>query len=272
MAWTMRPLLRQAESKPSTVSHRCWRIDLTLIRSEEPALVTEPDYTLDLESPFDNAFSIPILPSQWYLASPSNRLPLIFDIAHHRPDLSQLEGWHEASRFRLNLSHSASRERHNCDTSPGSAPALSVERVSRFRFPPCILSFTEQVHIPGWFSVGMSPPLAPGSMAYHMICIYEPGVGFEEADSDSRSEWRANSIDEEVEFGFGGVAGGALVEAGTGTRTPSARLSMLYQGSTRGVGACVSGRAAHACSDLILGYNVCVLDQDLFPHETRCNL
>ena len=270
MAWRIRSLSRQAEARPSTASHQWWRVDLKLIRSTHSTLVRETDHTLDLYSPFDNAVSIPVLPSHWYLASSASHAPLIFDITHHVPELPEHEGTHETTRFRLHVSHPPSQENLKSNTAAGRPRALSVERVSRFRFPPCRVTFEDQVQIPGWFSVALTPTArqfisrAPGRLPCLLTCIYEPGLGTEVSKNESSTV----GTDEELENnrGMDGDIDPVKLEIGSGTR--GVRLSMLYQGSILGVGACISGRVAHGLTDHASRLSsVCVLNQELFPRR-----
>lgn len=268
MTWTIRPLSRIAQAMPSTPSCQRWRIDLTLIRSSDLTLVREADHVLDLYSPFEDAISTAVLPSQWYLASPAHHLPLVFDIIHHIPTLDEVEGRQEATRFRLSLSHARSRGDLEHDTSLASAPALSVEMVSRFHFPSGGLSFMDRPQIPGWFSVQISPRPefeSTGSSAPSMSFIYEPGVGVCGNDRCLNPKPTGEPIDEAGKVEFGVVAGVAPLEIETQRGTRSVDLSMLYQGSVLGVGVCVSGRVAYACPYPPGGAGVCVLDQPLFP-------
>jgi len=270
LAWSMQPLSHQAESRPSNMFHRCWTIDLRLLHSRDSSLLRPAHHILDLYSPFEDTLSIPVLPSPWYLASPATTFPLVFDITHRPSDLARRRLWQDATRFRLTLSHALSQEDFMSNTATRGLPALSIERVSCFRFPRCLLAFPETAQIPGWFSVGAyqtDRPLPPGTVPYQLTCVYEPGVGVEGSDSYLNSA--AEPTEEGLDSDLSVVGGAVAVDSGMESGTRSARLSMLYQGSVCGVGMCVSGRAAHGVFyHKLQGCGTCVLDQELFPVVT----
>jgi len=269
MTWSLRPRSCQAKGLSSPQNMQNWEIDLRSIRSPDSPLVRLPDQIIDLDSPFDNALSLFVIPSHWYLASP--RLPLIFDVTHHPSDFEYPLPWRKATRFRLDLSQllqgTSSQECSVGGLNDVSGVSLKVERVSRFRFPPCRLSFMENAQIPGWFSVGMSPLSdfeTPGSMENYMTCIYEPGLGINDPlgaspvsiGIDNNLDSATNDSDE--------VGGDVVLENGNGDEPRNARLSMLFHGSLLCIGACVSGRVGHVFHGE-RGSGICILDQELLP-------
>jgi len=223
-----------------------------------------PDQIVDLDSPSNNPYSLFVFPSPWYLASP--RLPLIFDVTHHPHSESQTPS-RQATRFRLDLLRPALRPCASESTQDGSmggaAVSLRVERISRFRFPRCNLSFMEGAQIPGWFSVGLhrlSSFEPPGVVKEYMTCIYEPGLGME-----SGSVAGSLSIDPEVakdDLAEGGQS--PSQETGDVDQLRDVRLSMILYGSLRGEEIRVWGRVPQAfhAQGRPLGPTLCIFDQE----------
>jgi len=141
-------------------------------------------------------------PSIWHLSSP--RFPLDFDVI--RGSYGQ-----PATVIRFRLS--------SCHRIDAGSPPFKLTLLSKFRFPYNEPG-TDGLQMPGFFTVGLSPPARyrhPNQSEgyYSATYVYEPDLGESEGSGEGEKEVR------------------------------DMKLSLLYRGSHFGINSCVSGRVAY---------------------------